>query len=385
MAMFRFLGIAILLIGAAMPAAAGGPQAQSAADPSLVEWTAERYLGARPMEPLRVRSVKRDLPETASKSSLGTSFAGVSAGASGRAPSSRRLPDFDFYIHARGALPRHLTPVSRLSTGRAAVLAPVGPAPLENRGTAGLEFSSSRLVPTDARVVYPYSAVGKLFFDEPGGGSGYCSASVIQRRLVLTAGHCVNTPGKGWHKNFSFVPAYHKGNAPFGTWRAETIWATGEWLDGGARYPNSADFGVLVMRDNAEGERLGQVTGWLGWQTQRLTPNHVHILGYPSNLDRGAQMHQVTSSSFDCCFTNTAIYGTDMRQGSSGGPWVQNFGVRATKQGIGKNKKPNRVVGVYSWLYTDDKKVLIAGSSIPRSSFADLIREACNDGPGNCS
>ena len=111
----------------------------------------------------------------------------------------------------------------------------------------------------------------------------------------------------------------------------------------------------------------------------------MHILGYPSNLDAGAEMHQVASSSFDCCFSETAVYGADMRQGSSGGPWVQNFGVRAKNQVIGKNAQKNRVVGVYSWLFVEDKKALVAGSSIPKASFADLIRKACNDAPGNCS
>jgi V8-like Glu-specific endopeptidase len=332
-----------------VPAAAGDSRAQTAIDPSDVEWTAERYLSARPLDPLRVRSVGRDLPTER----LATSFTEGSVGASGRPPTSRSLPQFDLYIHAPGARPRYLTSGARRKTGRQSVVIPGPEGPRENRGSAALEFSSSRLVPTDARVVYPYSTVGKLFFDVPGSGSGYCSASVINRRVVLTAGHCVHTPGKGWHKNFSFVPAFFKGNAPFGTWRAEKIWATGEWINGGNRYPNKADFGVLVMRDNMDGEGVGEVTGWLGWKTRSLSPNHLHILGYPSNLDQGNQLHQVTSSSFDCCFATTAIYGADMRQGSSGGPWVQNFGVRANQQNIGRNTQKNRVVGVYSWLYTN--------------------------------
>jgi V8-like Glu-specific endopeptidase len=329
---------------------------------------------------LLVRSVSRDLPTEAFAASL----EGGAVGAPGRGPTSRSGPDFDLYIHDPGARPRYSTARRQRQPGRQAATIP-SEGPLENRGTSALEFSSSRLVPRDARVFYPYSAVGKLFFDNPGGSSGYCSASVIQRRVVVTAGHCVYTPGDGWHKNFSFVPAYFQGNAPFGTWRASKVLTTNTWFKGGNDYPNAADFGILVMRDNLDGERLGEVTGWLGWKTKSLTPNHLHILGYPSNLDKGTEMHQVTSGGSDCCFTSTAVYGTDMRQGSSGGPWVQNFGVRATKQNIGKNKKKNRVVGIYSWLYTNDKKILIAGSSIPGASFVNLVEMACDDGPGNCS
>jgi len=380
MVLARAFLIAALLSAVSIPAAAGDSPAQRAVDPSDVEWTGERYLSARPMEPLQVRSLSRDQPTER----LSASLEGGSVGAPGRPPVSRTVPQFDLYIHDPGASPKYLAARRRRPSGRQAAVVAGSGGPLENRGTAALEFSSSRLVPTDARVVYPYSAVGKLFFDNPGGGSGYCSASVIKPRVVLTAGHCVYTPGKGWHKNFSFVPGFFKGNAPFGTWRASSMWTTSAWFNGGNVYPHSADFGVLVMRDNLDGERLGEVTGWLGWKSKSLSPNHLHILGYPSNLDQGNQLHQVTSSSSDCCFTSTAIYGTDMRQGSSGGPWVQNFGVRANQQNIGKNTQKNRVVGVYSWLYTNDKRVLIAGSSVPKASFADLIKQACNESASNC-
>ncbi len=379
MAVLRTLLTALLVLSGSMAAAADDSQTQSAVDPSTVEWTAERYLGARPMEPLPVRSLSRD-PQS---SGLLAAPAGAPVESLGRPPLRGRL-DFDLYIHDPGAQPRYLTSRRRPQSGEQAVKSPVV-GPFGNRGRSAMDFTSSRLLPRDARVVYPYSAVGKLFFVKPGGGSGYCSASVIEHRVVVTAGHCVYTPGEGWHKNFSYVPAYYQGNAPFGTWRASRIWTTNTWFKGDNDYPNAADFGVLVMRDNTLGERLGEVTGWLGWRTKSLTPNHLHILGYPSNLDKGTEMHQVTSGSYDCCFTNTAIYGTDMRQGSSGGPWVQNFGVRAKGQRGGKKRRLNRVVGVYSWLYTSDKKIMIAGSSIPGASFSNMVQEACDNASGNCS
>ena len=371
--------IALLVLAGSMPVAAGDSQAQSAVDPSEVEWTAERYLRAQPMGPVPVRPLSRDLPTER----LATSLEEGPVGAPGRRPTRGSLPQFDLYIHDPGASPRFSTSGRGRQLGRQAAVVPGGGGRSENRGTSALDFSSSRLVPEDARVVYPYRTVGKLYFDKPGGGSFVCSGSVIQRRLVLTAGHCVHTQGKGFHKNFSFVPAYYRGNAPFGTWRVAKIWTTGEWSNGHG-VPNAADFGILVMRDNFDGDSIGQVTGWLGWRTKSLTPNHLHILGYPGNLDKGKEMHQVTSGEYDCCFTKTATYGSDMGGGSSGGPWVQNFGVRANRQNVGKNTQTNRVVGVGSYGPLN-KKVLYSGSSIPGEAFSNLFRKACNDSAANCT
>jgi hypothetical protein len=84
-------------------------------------------------------------------------------------------------------------------------------------GQAGAWFSSSRLIPSDARMHYPYRTVGKLFFVVPGLGEGHCSAAVIRPRLVLTAVHCVHQGSggaDGFFQSFVFVPAYHEGNAP---------------------------------------------------------------------------------------------------------------------------------------------------------------------------
>ena len=74
-----FVIAAMLLVGS-MVAAPGDSEVQVAVDPSDVEWTAERYLRARPIDPLRVRSVSRDLPGEG----LSASFSDGSVGAPGR-------------------------------------------------------------------------------------------------------------------------------------------------------------------------------------------------------------------------------------------------------------------------------------------------------------
>ncbi|UUZ47306.1 S1 family peptidase [Massilia sp. B-10] len=67
-------------------------------------------------------------------------------------------------------------------------------------GTFGTPFTSTRVfplfggvsAPLSADRAYPYVTVGKLFFSI-GGSPFVCSASVIQRRVVVTAGHCVHS------------------------------------------------------------------------------------------------------------------------------------------------------------------------------------------------
>ncbi len=271
----------------------------------------------------------------------------------------------------------------------------------QDLGTEGAPFSSSRLVPLSADTVFPYRTVGKLFFTKPGEGDFVCSASVLRPRIVLTAGHCVHSgdlsgPNNGFFTNFRFVPAFRDGSAPFRTWTPTFIAVTGTWANGGAVVPNAADYAMLVMQDQSflvsdgpfgiprlVSRRIGDITGFLGFQTQSLIPNHAHLLGYPGNFDFGQKMHQVTAQSFRRISPNCVLYGSDMRGGSSGGPWVQNFGVAAIGQNGGLNPGRNRVIGVtsFGFVSTDPK---VQGSSIPDGRFVDLLNLVCNQRTGNC-
>jgi len=236
-------------------------------------------------------------------------------------------------------------------------------------------------VPEDARVVYPYSAIGKLFFSS-GGSDFVCSAAVISARIVATAGHCVFS-SRRFHRNFLFVPAFHEGNAPFGEWSVDEVLTTEAWSRGGDVVPNESDYGMFVMADQA-GERIGDVTGWLGFQTNQLAPNAVTILGYPANLDRGRQMHHTTSSDWDTVDgTDAIVYGSDMGGGASGGPWVMNFGKRAQGQNRGRNRLDNRIVG-HSSFGSSDPNFLVLGSSPLDGAYRDLFNEACSGDTRNC-
>lgn len=258
-----------------------------------------------------------------------------------------------------------------------------------NVGTFGAHFTSSRLVPLSADRTYPYRAVGKLFFSQPGVGNFVCSASVIKPRVVLTAGHCVhngNGSSTGFYENFVFIPAFRDGAAPFGSWNWSFLAVTNPWFSGGGGVPNAADYAMIEFNDRVVGtatRRIGDLTGFLGFRTLGLIPNHSTLLGYPCNLDSCAKMHQVTAGSFRSVAPNNVEYGSDMGGGASGGPWVQNFGAPAVGQVNGSNRGLNQVVGISSYGYTSTGP-LVLGSSIPDGNFTAVLNAVCTNRAGNC-
>ena len=93
----------------------------------------------------------------------------------------------------------------------------------QDAGTTNHPFTTARadLAAETTRSVYPYSASGKPFFNI-GNQSFICSASLIKPGVAVTAAHCVASFGKNeLHSNWSFVPGYSNGVAPFGVWVGE--------------------------------------------------------------------------------------------------------------------------------------------------------------------
>lgn len=261
---------------------------------------------------------------------------------------------------------------------------------LFNRGSSTLDFSSSRLVPVSADLSYPYSTIGKLFFSTRHGDDRVCTAAVIRHRIIVTAAHCLHRGvygPDGFYTNWKFVPAYRDGVAPYQTWNWTMVLITNEWSKSGGSVPNAFDYGFLELEDRSvKGElhKINWLTGYLGYQLSSLFPNHVHMLGYACNLDQCNKMHQVTAQTVHEINAVSAEAGSDMQEGSSGSPWVQNFGVAAEGQGDGFNAPINRILGVTSYGYAD-QLVKSQGSSIPDTRFSALLKVACDHKAGNCS
>jgi hypothetical protein len=149
----------------------------------------------------------------------------------------------------------------------------------------------------------------------------------------------------------------------------------------------SADFGIIELKDKRiEGKRrrAGDVVGWFGAETFVLLGNHTKKIGYPEEFDDGEIMHQVDSQTAGQFTAETSCDGTDMTQGSSGGPWVENFGKQSPGQGD-LRPVPNIIVGVTSFgPDTPGNPEGVACSSIPGDEFAELVEAACARKAGNC-
>ncbi|WP_139826329.1 trypsin-like serine peptidase [Derxia lacustris] len=381
----RALLLAALALGLAAPAPAADIAAHDAATGEAAiaaYWTAARMKAARPYSPRqapRAKLVTGDATTTAASAGLPQTTAGHTPLAA-EPPVNERL--FDAATQAR-------RPQAAASSGATA----------QDWGTVKAPFSTRRADIGFARIerVYPWRTVGKLYFSYA--GIDYeCSAAVIQRRIILTAGHCVHEGSggsAGWHDNFVFVPGFDGANdaesaiAPWGRWTGGHAITTAAWLNGGGEVPNAGDYAVIEIADRAVASggplrRLGELTGWLATQTLSLGLNHTTKLGYPSNFASGLKLIESTSANYQRVYPNNVEYGSDLSHGSSGGPWVQNFAVAVSDtDGSGLKGGSNRVVGVTSYGY-DGGTLRVQGASILDSNFTAMFNSICAHQTGNC-
>jgi V8-like Glu-specific endopeptidase len=266
-------------------------------------------------------------------------------------------------------------------------------------GDAGLDFTRSRIAPKTANIATPYRTTGKMFFTIPGQGNFVCSASTIDDRVVLTAAHCLYTPAAGpdpgFHTNITFVPGYDGTRTslakqrPFGTWASTQSVIPQNWVDTEGSLPSKTDYGVFVVADQSISgsvKKLAAVSGQYRTVTNHLSDTHVTMLGYPCNLDDCNVMQRNDSSDHRLPpgfgdAQNAYEYGSDMEGGSSGGPWIENFGTGDPISGT--NTSRNRVVAVTSYGYINGLPK-VQGASELDSTFNAVKNFACNATAGNC-
>jgi len=268
----------------------------------------------------------------------------------------------------------------------------------------------------------PYVATGRLLMARRTAGrfDSVCSASLIGRGLVVTAAHCIQEYGlgaAGTVKSVRFIPA-NNGNTlnsgPYGGWDVGFISQPMAYFNGTDTCSDPGivcnnDVAVLVLNKNSAGRypfavpqiyyygysangygsttKVPGVTGTFGQITQ---------LGYPCGLDNCQLMQRNDSiGGFIGSGTGSSpkqiMIGSQMTGGSSGGPWLANFGSTSSLTGDsspGAAPLRNQVTAVTGWGYVGESSgIQIMGASqfaqnsqFPKASYSS---DGVDYGPGN--
>lgn len=373
------------LAAGVMAMAAGGAWAQSAPpsyvlpDPAtLPQPSAEMIAAAIPME----RLVEPGATYTGEPVRQSTGTPAIAAGETGRALRGALAEDFSDYADA--AANDSIAP--------------------QNYGSDSLDtFFHYNDYRQDATWAYPYRTVGRLFFTFDGSSWYTCTATLIGRAHIVTAGHCVHEGGNGaagWITQAYFAPAYSSSSAitnqRFGRCDIQYVTTTTGWYNDG-NILQGYDVGVAVcgriyqarvgrFNNTAPGFRLG----YMGFCYNNCTMGYHFLtqLGYPGNYYSGGEM--TTSQHVETTAVAGPLgylgpdyhYGTGMRGGSSGGPHISNIGtISDSSSDPGQLTARNIVYAVTSWGYNGEAYKLQGSSPLsgPSNSnnFTGLYNAAC--------
>jgi Trypsin len=224
------------------------------------------------------------------------------------------------------------------------------------------------------------AAVGALFPAAPspagattgpvsGLGAHFCTASVVDSpagNLAVTAAHCVT----GKALSVVFVPGYHKGQAPYGTWRVTRVFTDVAWS---ASADPDDDVAFLQLAPNADGVNVESVTGAERLKAGNSDRALVKVIGYPSDTDEPVwcvnwtREFSPTQLVFDC---------GGYPDGTSGGPFLTN---------VSPVSGDGTVIGVIGGYQQGGDTDAVSYSIVFGANVASLYREAEAGGlPGLC-
>ncbi|GAB3246578.1 peptidase [Arthrobacter pigmenti] len=198
----------------------------------------------------------------------------------------------------------------------------------------------------------PVSHIGKVFFTL--GGTDYvCSANSVasnNENTVSTAGHCLKDGAGAWATKFAFVPAYENGNAPYGVWAAEALYATSQWSRSG---DISYDTAFAVVSNPNGSTSLSDTVGASGVAFNQARGLQYKAFGYPAGTPYdGESLYSCSGTATQDPFGQSQSQGIpcDMTGGSSGGPWfigTSSTGVQNSVNSFGYTSVPNTMFGPY--------------------------------------
>jgi V8-like Glu-specific endopeptidase len=325
-------------------------------------WTQERMDNAIPMTPTvtvdALSLVSSPVSEASSEPAVPGYVRGCRPNASTCDPEPRTLSSDDASFSERGApgdllQPMHGTKPTNPHTG------PYGPFQ---------RWREASLI-----TAYPKSTIGKLFFTL-NGQNFVCSASVIGRSTLITAGHCNSDGTQTFATNRQFCPSFNGAPDPVrGCWSVVTSVVASPWHNSG---DPDYDYSCLVTATTGTkiANKIGNVTGTLGRAWNFASSQAERTFGYPQAAPFNGGTLQTTASSewythdFRTGGQISKIIGSDLTGGSSGGPWILGWtgGLAETADTDGSNATDpgsNWVNGVNS-----HKRCLVNCNTLPTTT-----------------
>lgn len=196
-------------------------------------------------------------------------------------------------------------------------------------------------------TVYPYRTQGKVFFKWKG-GAYVCSATVVNtptQRVIFSAGHCAVDESR-WSTNFAFVPGYHNGVRPYGTFVATRLYSINAWIDHGNF---SYDVSAAVLGGP---RKVAAVVGSRGIKFNAARQQTFVSFGYPAGFPfNGERLYDCPSpyrgQDFTTASPRTQWITCNMTGGSSGGGWIVQGQYLNSVNSYGYDSLPNRMYGPY--------------------------------------
>jgi V8-like Glu-specific endopeptidase len=277
--------------------------------------------------------MRRPQPTTLAVATVCLALAGAGAGAGSadaaatspvRTSGPASTPSIAFREHAAQA--RRFWTAERMRAAR----------PLDGTPPAHASGLNPTLTATSETIADPtgprYRVNGVIFISEGAGiGYGRCSGTSVvspNESVVITAGHCVYEEGIWSDRKWVFVPGYHHGERPFGTFTAHWLGTTPAWH---AHENENYDVGAAVVGRNEKGQTLAAAVGADRLKTGLSPDQTFDVYGYPVEKpfnggtlqvcrEAGFEGHDF-GSLFEPGPLDLAI-SCDDSAGGSGGGWV---------------------------------------------------------------